>query len=69
MKGTLKVSSPAGTPPNEIIYVIEESQIVGRTKVRAVDLDRELAAIDSEISLKQARKTEILDIKAEIAKL
>lgn len=67
-KFIVKLNSPIDTPENDKIYVIEYKSI-DRIKVRKKDVDKELENLNNEIILKQNRKIELENIKAEIEKL
>lgn len=67
-KPIITQSSSVGTPEEEIIYVLE-LPTTSRIKFRKIDLEREIAQIDSEVAKKQERKVELEEYLTEINKL
>ena len=62
------ISSSDGTPSDQILFVIEDAS-VSREKMRYVDVISNLESIDEEIAILEAKKADLLDIKAQMDKI
>jgi hypothetical protein len=62
-------SSPDETPEKDIMFVVEYPADVTRIKMRRIDIEREVATLQKNIEVQQARIDELLAIDAEIEKI
>lgn len=63
---TVKLNSPKDTPIKEIMFVIQETGIVNRIKMRKIDVEKRIEQIDDTIMKNATEKEELLDIKSKM---